>query len=94
MLQCCDREAADDEISLASASLITISIIAFSSLIFGLIFGMGLMFTAAMQTADSQTLGFSLIIVGILGFFTTMGITIIRNERKRARVMVNRQGMF
>jgi len=94
MLQSCDCESVDDEISLASASLITISIIAFTSLVFGAIFGMGLMFTAAMQTEDSQTLGFSLIIVGILGFFTTMGITIIRNERKRARVMVNRQNGF
>jgi hypothetical protein len=86
---CC--EDADDEISLASASLLTTTIIAFTSLLFGVILGMGAMFTSGMDTTDSDKLGFALILTGLIGFLITVGITIVRNERKRARVLVARQ---
>jgi hypothetical protein len=80
---------------LASASLITIAIISITSLLIGMMFGMGLMFTSGMVTADSEQLGFGLIIVAILLFFILMMIAIVRNERKRARLLVKQQnGMF
>jgi formate/nitrite transporter FocA (FNT family) len=94
MLSSCNCESADDEVSLASASLISICIIGISSLLFGVILGMGWMFTSAMQTADSQNLGFSLILVGLLGFILTMVIVVVRNERLRTRVLVNKQSGF
>jgi hypothetical protein len=94
MLSSCACETADDEVSLSTASLVSICVIAGTSLLFGVILGMGWMFTSGMLTADHEQLGFALVLTGIMGFFLTMVIAIVRNERKRARLMVIRQNGY
>lgn len=77
----------NDQLSAASASLVSLAIISFTSLIFGLILGFGFTFTAALDTADHETRGFILLMVGFIGFLITIGITIIKGERRRSQLL-------
>jgi hypothetical protein len=82
----------EEQISVASASIISLSVIAFTSLLFGLIIGLGFAYTSAMDTNDQQTKGFVLLMVGFVGFLITIGITIIKGERRRSRIIASHQG--
>jgi hypothetical protein len=82
----------EEQISVASASIISLSVIAFTSLLFGLIIGLGFAYTSAMDTSDQQTKGFVLLMVGFVGFLITIGITIIKGERRRSRIIASHQG--
>jgi hypothetical protein len=45
-----------------------------------------------MDTSDQQTKGFVLLMVGFVGFLVTIGITIIKGERRRSRILASHQG--
>jgi len=81
----------DEQISMASASLIMIGSMACMALLFGIIIGLGFSFTTSLDTSDSETKGFILLMIGLFGFLIAMGIAVIKTERKRSALLREHQ---
>lgn len=89
MENCCGPPMEDSDISDPTASLISLLIILFVSVSFGIVIGIGFSLSIQLNTVDKQIWGMWVLVGGLFGSMITGFIVVIRSERYRAKLQQN-----
>jgi hypothetical protein len=85
MENCCGPPMEDGDISDPTASLISLLIIVFMSVMFGIVIGVGFALAIQLNTLDKQMEGTWILVAGFFGAMITGFVVVIRSERYRAK---------